>query len=617
MNRIYRLIWNQTLGALVPVSEITRAKGGSGACQRSPARHRLAPLSAALLLALGFSPGPAQAAQALSSLQPGTLTQSVTQTTPQGVVPPPTHPLPTGAQVVSGTATIGQSDNTLTIDQGSQKAILNWQSFSIGADQTVTFNQPNSSAVALNRVLGSDPSAIYGHLNANGQVFLVNPNGVYFAPGARVNVGGIIASTLDITNQDFLDGTYHFAGSSSAGVRNDGSIHAATGGYVAFIGANVSNNGTIATPEGTTALGAGGSVDLTLAGNGLLSFKVSSAALNALVQNGGVMAADGGTVILSAQAKDALLDTVVNNSGQIHAQTVATHNGTIQLLGGDSGTVKVAGTLDASAPNGGDGGHIETSGAHLKVADGATITTQAASGANGTWLIDPADFTIAASGGDITGSALSADLASSSITIQTATYGTSTATTQYGVHWGSGDINVDDSVSWSANTTLTLSAYRNINIQAAITASGSSGQLALAYGQGSTNGVIGGTAASYNVYAPVNLQAGSQFSTQLGSSGSTIQWTVITSLGSPGDAATAPGTMTLQAWRRKAARAAITSSARTSMPRPRPHGMPMASAATTASRRSASADSAAASMAWATPSATCTRTRALPACSGA
>ena len=129
MNHIYRLIWNQALGALVPVAEITRAKGGCGASQRSPARHRLAPLSSALLLALGLAaPGSALALASVSTVQGGsTLTQSVTQ----AVVAPPVNPLPTGGQVVSGQATIGQSGNTLTINQGSQNTILNWQSFSI------------------------------------------------------------------------------------------------------------------------------------------------------------------------------------------------------------------------------------------------------------------------------------------------------------------------------------------------------------------------------------------------------------------------------------------------------------------------------------------------------
>ena len=520
MNRIYRLIWNHTLGAMVPVAEITRAKDVSARSQGRPARHRLAPLSGALLLALGLAtPGAARAAVAVNTLQVSTFKQGMTATQPQNVVVPPVHPLPTGGQVASGQASISQSGNTLTIDQYSQNTIINWQSFSIGADQTVTFNQPGNSAVSLNRILGSDPSAIYGQLHANGQVFLVNPNGIYFAPGARVDVGGIVASTLGITNRDFLAGRYHFDGTSTAGIRNDGSISAATGGYVAFIGANVSNHGRIVTPEGTTALGAGGSVNLTLAGNRLLSFKVSSNTLNALAANGGLIQANGGTVILNAHARDALLQTVVNNTGQIQAQTVANHHGTIELLGGDSGTTQVAGILDASAPNGGVGGSIDTSGSHVKVADGTTITTKAASGNNGTWLIDPQDFTIAASGGDISGATLSTQLGSGNVTIQSSSGGAT----------GNGDIFVNDTVSWSSNT-LTLNALNNIDINSAMNAIGTAG-LTLKYGQASTNG--GGS--TYYVDAPVNLATTSAFTTQKGTNGANlITWTIIDALGSAG-----------------------------------------------------------------------------------
>ncbi|MBU2721368.1 filamentous hemagglutinin N-terminal domain-containing protein, partial [Acidithiobacillus ferridurans] len=127
----------------------------------------------------------------------------------------PAASLPTDGQVVSGQATLSQTGNQLTVTQSSSKAILNWQSFSIGSGQTVDFQQPNAASVALNNVTGSNPSAIFGHLNANGQVFLVNPNGITFSPGAQVNVGGIIASTLPITQANFLKGNYTFSGNST------------------------------------------------------------------------------------------------------------------------------------------------------------------------------------------------------------------------------------------------------------------------------------------------------------------------------------------------------------------------------------------------------------------
>jgi len=433
----------------------------------------------------------------------------------------------------------------MTITQSTDTAILNWQSFGIGAGETVTFHQPHTRSLVLNRVLGRDASAIYGHLEANGQVFLVNPNGVYFAPGAEVDVGGIVASTLGIGDSDFLGGKYRFSGDTGTGVRNAGTITARPGGYVAFLGSDVSNAGTIRVPGGTVALGAGAQVDLTLAGNSLLSFGVSSAALKAEARNGGLIQAEGGTVLLTAEARNALLDTVVNNTGVIRAQTAAKRGGVIQLLGEGGGTVAVAGTLDASAPNSGDGGRIETSGARVAVARSVDITTKAAQGKDGSWLIDPTDFTIAPSGGDISGAALSAALAHGDVTIQTVAAGTTCAGASCGAgKSGSGDVSVDDTVSWDKNT-LTLSAYRDITINSEMKGSGTAG-LALDYGQGTPDGTIGGVAADYTVNAPVDLAATGSFTTKLGSGGAPVRYTIIDSLGSAADATNAPAIMTLQ-----------------------------------------------------------------------
>jgi filamentous hemagglutinin family protein len=446
--------------------------------------------------------------------------------------------LPEDGQVAGGQASVSQNGSTLTVEQTSQQAIINWQSFGIAASETVNFNQLGASSVALNRITGSAASEIYGHLNANGQVFLVNANGVYFAPGAQVNVGGLVASTLNISDSDFLSNNFHFAGDSTASISNQGSLTAAEGGYIAFLGREVTNSGTVTTPGGTAALGAGSAVDVTLAGNQLLSFKVSGEALAALAENGGLIQADGGKVILRAQAKDALLQTVVNNTGVIRAQTIANQNGSIVLLGGQSGTTQVAGTLDASAPNGGHGGFIETSGTHLKVADGATITTKSSTDQDGQWLIDPYDFTVATSNGDISGYTLSTALGNGHVTIQTTDTAAncSKATCAAGNSSGNGDIFVNDTVSWSANT-LTLDAWRNIDINVPMNGSNTAG-LALKYGQGSTTGTIAGKLATYNINAPVNLASAGSFSTQLGIHGTVDTYTIITSLGSEGSTST-------------------------------------------------------------------------------
>ncbi|MEA3066258.1 MAG: hypothetical protein QOJ27_2719, partial [Sphingomonadales bacterium] len=373
--------------------------------------------------------------------------------------------LPSGGTVTAGNAAISTGSNSVTVNQSSQNAAINWQSFSIGKDNNVVFVQPNSASVALNRVTGADPSVILGSLSANGKVFLVNPNGILFGKGANVNVGGLVASTLDLSDADFMAGRYTFSGAGGA-VLNQGTI-TADRGYVALLGAHVSNEGTIQANLGTVALAAGEAITLDVAGDGLLNVAIDKGAVNALVNNGGLLRADGGQVLMTAQAAGQLLRTAVNNSGIIEARTLENRNGVIKLLGDmESGTMSVAGVLDASAPDGGDGGFIETSAATVNIADGVRITTAAPRGSTGTWLIDPQDFTISASGGNISGDTLSKQLVTNSVVISTLV-GPGAALP------GDGNINVDDAIEWKASgtaTTLTLNAAGDVNINAPITA---------------------------------------------------------------------------------------------------------------------------------------------------
>src|SRR6267378_6948430 len=253
--------------------------------------------------------------------------------------------LPTGGQVVSGSATITTTGNKLQVDQSSNKAILNWQTFSIGSGGWVNFSQPSSSAIALNRVLGNNPSEIFGRLTANGQVFLSNPNGVLFAPGASVEVGALFATTLSIADKDFLAGRYNFYNAGGAGsVINQGHIVAANG-YAALAGPRVRNDGIIVANAGTVALAAGDRVSLDMIGDGLIRVSVDQAALNASAINTGTLQADGGTVLLTARSANALLDTVVNNSGVIRAHSLIARNGEIILDGGSAGVVSNTGAL--------------------------------------------------------------------------------------------------------------------------------------------------------------------------------------------------------------------------------------------------------------------------------
>ena len=491
VNRIYRLVWSHASNGWVPAAETTRGRG-KGSCR--------ALLAATLSLAAGL-----------------------------------TDAGPLSGQVVSGSGRIGQSGALTTITQTSPVLSLSWASFNIAPQETVDFVQPAASSIAVNRITGTNGTQILGHLNANGQVYLINPNGIVFGRGAQVDVGGLVASTLDVNDASLGGDARTFSGTGSGSVINQGTINATgdgSGGYVALLGNHVVNQGTIRAQLGTVAMGAGSAATLTFQGDSLVHLQVDRSVLNSVAANGGLIRADGGQVLLSAGAKDALLASVVNNTGVIEARTVQEHAGTITLLGGMAdGTVHVAGTLDASAPNGGNGGFIETSAAHVEVANSAKITTAAAHGLTGSWLIDPTDFNIAPTGGDETGAQLSTSLGSGNVSIQSSSGGSGTA----------GNINVNDTVAWSANA-LTLVAQNNININIAMNGSGSA-TLALQYGQAAANA---NNTSVYNINAPVTLPAGAHFSTKLGSDGTVANFTVITGLGAAGDATAAPATPTLQ-----------------------------------------------------------------------
>ncbi|MGB4359731.1 MAG: filamentous hemagglutinin N-terminal domain-containing protein, partial [Rhodoferax sp.] len=439
MNSSYRSLWNDSTGTFVAVPENASSSGKktSSGVQATGlgARFVLQALAVSVMLAFG--------ANALAQ--------------------------PTGGVVASGDATISTGATSTTITQSTSNAIINWQSFNIAAGQSVQFVQPTSSSITLNRVVGADPSSILGSLSANGKVFLINPNGILFGQGASVNVGGLVASTLNMTDADFNAGNYKFSGNGTGSVLNQGNINA-DGGYVALLGANVSNQGTISAQLGSVVLAAGSVMTMDVAGDGLLNIAVTEGAVNALVENGGLIRADGGQVLLTTQAAGSLLANSVNNTGVIQAQTLVTgKTGSIMLMGGmETGTVNVGGTLDASAPNGGNGGFIETSAAYVKVANDVKVTTAAPQGQTGTWLIDPLDYTVGSGAGDnITGATLSANLVDNNITI----------TTIAGPGSGFGDININEAVSWNGATgatatptTLTLNALRDTNINAAISA---------------------------------------------------------------------------------------------------------------------------------------------------
>lgn len=443
MNHIYRTIWNANASALVAVAENASGRGKQKSSRAAASAMR--PSFAGNLLSVSLMMGLGGAA----------------------------HALPTDGVVAAGSATISSTGSTTTINQSTANAVINWQSFGIAAGQTVQFVQPGSTSVALNRVLGADASSILGNLSANGKVFLLNPNGILFGSGAQVNVGGLVATTMSLSDAKFMAGDHSFTNAGNGSVINQGTINAADGGYVALMGKNVANQGVITARLGSVALAGGQAATLDLAGDGMLRVSVTQGAVNALVENGGMIRADGGKVLMTTQAAGSLLHTAVNNTGVIQAQTIGNRNGTILLLGDmDSGTMNVAGTLDASAPNGGNGGFIETSAATVSIGSGVR-TTAAPFGLPGTWLIDPQDFVVGP-GGNISGVQLGLDLVNSNVTIATAPGP------------GNGDIFINEAVSWTTpvgapTTTLTLNADRDVNINAPITAT--DGNLAVCCGR--------------------------------------------------------------------------------------------------------------------------------------
>ena len=274
------------------------------------------------------------------------------------VAPGWVHALPNGGKIVSGTGAISQTTQDMVIQQKSQQLITNWKGFSIGSAESVTFNQPNSSAVALNRVIGVDPSIILGKLSANGQVFLTNPSGVVFGKGAVVDVHGLLATTLNISDQDFLDGNYQFSESlyrPLAGIINNGAINAKR--YVGLVAPVVINTGSIIVADfGSVVLASGTTATLDFNGDGLISFAVTDALNNRIhkkrlikgrIHNSGLIRANGGQVLLTARSAGHVIGSVVNHSGVIEAQTVQQKDGKIILSGGDRGNIQVSGTLDA------------------------------------------------------------------------------------------------------------------------------------------------------------------------------------------------------------------------------------------------------------------------------
>ncbi|WP_206245257.1 MBG domain-containing protein [Novosphingobium terrae] len=293
--------------------------------------------------------------------------------------------LPQGGSVALGNAAIHGGASSVTVDQTSQRAVVNWDSFSVGQGASVTFNQPNVSAAILNRVTGAAASTIAGTVSGNGQMFLVNPNGIAITPSGTVAMGGgFVASTLDISDRDFANASLSFSGSGTGTVSNSGAISIGSGGFAALLGGKVASSGTIAAPLGRIGLGAGRQATLDLTGDGFLQVVLPSPASgdDALVEMAGKLS--GARIELRAATVSDAIRNAVNVPGALSAQGAHAEGGTVILDGGAGGAVRVAGSVDASGAT--QGGAITLTGKDIDLDTGASLAATGGS-AGGTVLV--------------------------------------------------------------------------------------------------------------------------------------------------------------------------------------------------------------------------------------
>jgi filamentous hemagglutinin family protein len=366
MNKIHRIIWSAVRGAFIVAHELANSHGKPAATRRNRLKGGNADGLALTFTLHGLAVSICFAA--LGACLP----------TASFAAPPinalPTNALPTHGQIVGGAAAgnIASHSNAMTVTQNQQRMIANWDSFNIGSAASVHFAQP-SGGVALNRVNGSAPSEIFGKLSSSGSVYLTNPNGVLFGRNAQVDVGALVATTMKLSDKDFMAGNYAFTEGNGA-VINQGKLTAEQGGYIALLAPEVRNEGVISASLGSVVLGGAEAVTLSHDSSGLL-YAVDKGAVQALVENKGLVEADGGQVILSARAANTLASAVINNSGTIEAKGLVARGGKI-MLEGDSITLASGSILDASGETG--GGEVRVGGDF--VALGGTLNADGASG---------------------------------------------------------------------------------------------------------------------------------------------------------------------------------------------------------------------------------------------
>ncbi|WP_238534028.1 filamentous hemagglutinin N-terminal domain-containing protein, partial [Herbaspirillum lusitanum] len=277
--------------------------------------------------------------------------------------------------IVNGQVTFSQNGNIFSITN-SPNAIINWGSFSIAQSEIVRFIQQNANSAVLNRVTGQDPSVIMGALQSNGRVYLINPNGILFGAGAQVNVNGLIASTLDIANADFIAGkNKFFAGATAGSVVNAGEITTPSGGKVFLIAPDVTNSGLITSPQGEVVLAAGHSVQLADSSNPAMQVVVSSPSDRAI--NIGQVIAEGGKI--------GIYGAMINQRGILNANSAQVGETGKIILKASGDTLLEAGSV-TSATGAGQGGEVSVLGERVALTGDARIDASGQTG-GGTVLV--------------------------------------------------------------------------------------------------------------------------------------------------------------------------------------------------------------------------------------
>lgn len=274
----------------------------------------------------------------------------------------PVYAAPNGANVVHGNVNISQSGSNTIINQNTDKAIINWNSFDVNKGESVLFNQNSSSSIILNRVTNGLPTNIFGNISANGNVFILNQAGVLVGNGASINTNSFLAGAANINDNDFIAGKYNFYG-AQGNVINNGSIKVQDGGYAVLMGKNIENNGLISAKLGKIYLSSGETFRMDMSGNDLIGVEVEKGITDAYISNTGYIKAEGGTIIMTAKNASDVIRQAVNNTGVIDASSISYKGGKV-ILGAENGQVINDGEINVSSKSD-EGGSIELKAEHI------------------------------------------------------------------------------------------------------------------------------------------------------------------------------------------------------------------------------------------------------------